>query len=149
MAASRKDTFAPALRRAFFSATEAPAPGINRAAHSCPIGFGCLGCKGRDDTSNHFQLIPLDINGQRALNRLNRDHQLFCLVTQHNSFQTVEATSADSNPLPGIHKWMKREESILLEQQLQVFNLFWRHRYYDASKTYKADHPRSSQDGSP
>lgn len=114
VAASRNDIFVPVLRRAFFSATEAPAPGINRAAHSVPTGFGCLGCRGRDDTSNHFQLIPLEINRQRALNRLNRDHQLTCLVTQDDAFQTVEATSPDPDFLPRMYERMEREESILL-----------------------------------
>lgn len=44
---------------------------------------------------------------------------------------------------------MQREESVLLQQQLQVFNLFSRRGNYNSSKTYEADHPNGSQNGLP
>src|SRR6202167_42454 len=39
-----------------------------------------------EDTSGQFQLVPLDLNCQRALDRLNRDHQFFAFVVQKHSF---------------------------------------------------------------
>jgi hypothetical protein len=47
-------------------------PGINRAAHSVPSGFG-LGCKEGEDISEQFQFVALDLNRQRTLDGLNRD----------------------------------------------------------------------------
>ncbi len=56
----------------FFSQVDA-APGISRAAQSVPwgfLGFGWKGWKEGEDTSD-LQLVPLNLYGQRALDRFD------------------------------------------------------------------------------
>jgi hypothetical protein len=55
----------------FFRMPAEAAPGINRAAHSVPWGICGLGGKKGEDTSDQFQFVSLNLNRQRALDRLD------------------------------------------------------------------------------
>jgi hypothetical protein len=61
----------PVSRCGFLRPQSKAAPGINRAAHSVPWDFAWPVGKKLEDTSDQFQLVSLDLNRQRALNRFN------------------------------------------------------------------------------
>src|ERR1022692_2599907 len=66
------------------------------------------------------------------------------MLRQH-SFQSVQATAPDPHALSAAHERVQRKEPLLLQQQLQIFNLLRRHRHNNSSKAHEADQSCSLQ----
>ena len=80
---------------------------------------------------------------------MNRDHQLFLFLLHKYAFQTTQTTFAYSNPLSGTYERMERERSLLLKEELQIFNLLRGYGNHDPAKAHESDQSGRSQNRVP
>lgn len=68
-------------------------------------------------------------------------------MAKQNSFQSAKGSFSDTDALACMDKWVERKTSLLLQQQLQIFNLFSWHGRYGSSKAHEANHSSGLQNG--
>src|SRR5581483_8362870 len=96
----------------------------------------------RMECLNCFNLVPFNPHRQRALNRINRDHESLATVScDQYAFKTLERSTADTNSLPNLEKRMRRPGNVAVDQGSDGINLLprdWR------AFTPAADEPKYS-----
>jgi hypothetical protein len=79
---------------------------------------------GEDDTSGQFQLVSFDLHGDGTFNAINGDDQLFFAGMLEDSLHAVEASAADPYAAPDFEKGVQRAGNIVLQERLEILNLF-------------------------
>ena len=82
--------------------TGACSPGISREGDAnLRLGVAGLFVKG-ERTSDHFQFVSFDGDGDGALDRFQGDDQVFFAALFQNSFQAIEAAAANPYSLSNL-----------------------------------------------
>jgi len=98
---------------------------------------------------DQVQFVSSNFNGERALDRVNGDHQLALVQLHEHSFQPMQATASNAHALSHLHEWVQGKRNLPLQQQLQVLNLRRRHWGDKASKANEPQQAGSLQNCPP
>ena len=110
-------------------------------------------CSGESDKCEEldgFYLVVAELNRQRPLNRFYGDYQRAVSVAgDHDSFNTVEASSPDPHVLTYFEEWAQRVRSINPQKSPDALYLFFRDRHALAPNSDETKYATYAEDFGP